>query len=160
MTEDTWNRLEQKFLECPMNRANGDVPYSEIEEASRLIGVPFTLDYVEFIKRYGGASVGAYEIVGTQRAEYMGSDVETVLDLTNHFRKQRWPGSENWAVFSTDQGGNPIGIGKDGMIWLSDHDYHQIVAICRTFEEFLRTWCLSAEAEASGYYGEIPWPEM
>lgn len=160
MTEDTHNRLEQEFSECPKARGSFEaILYAEINTASREIGVPFSADYEEFIERYGGGIVGVYEIAGLRRAEYMSSDIETVLDLTTHFRKQRWPGTETWAVFSTDQGGNPIGLDKDGIVWLSDHDSRQIVAICRTFEEFLRTWCLSAEAEASDYYCEIPWPE-
>jgi cell wall assembly regulator SMI1 len=158
MTDDTWNRLEQKFVECPQNRARDGAEYSEIEDASRQIGVTFNSDYAEFINRYGGASIGAYEIAGLRRAEYMSSDAETVLDLTRHFQEQRWPGTENWIVFSTDQGGNPIGLDKEGMVWLSDHDSQQIVAICQSFEEFLRTWCLSTEPEAADYYDEQPWP--
>lgn len=159
MMEDTWNRLERHFLEYPKSRASDGVPCSEIEISSHQIGFPFTSDYIEFIKRYGGASVGAYEVTGLRRADYMGSSLATVLDLTEHFRKQRWPGAENWAVFSTDLGGNPIGLDKAGMVWLSDHDSQQIVAICQNFEEFLRTWCLGAESEAPDYYAELPWPE-
>jgi len=88
----------------------------------------------------------------------MSSDVESVVDLTNHFRKQQWPGAENWVVFSMDQGGNPIGLDADGRVWLSDRDCCQIVAICQTFEEFLRAYCLLADPEAPGYYDERPWP--
>jgi hypothetical protein len=157
MIEETIHVLEERFRACPPNKGEA-VELPEIEAAARVVGVPFGVDYTDFIRRYGGGVVGAYEIVGLRRAKYMGGDIADVMDLTKHFRDQGWPGAERWAVFSVDQGGNPIGLDDNGKVWLSDHDAKQVVAICETFEQFLRTWALGIEPEPTKYYGEMPWP--
>ena len=54
--------------------------------------------------------VGADPVFGLRQAEVMGMPY-SVVDNTSHFRKQRWPGVENWYVISMDGGGSPVWSG-------------------------------------------------
>ncbi len=103
---------------------------------------PFASDYREFVRRYGGAVVGPYPIFGLRRAEPMGTNEGSVVEITRRFHQKRWPGTEAWVVFSLDHAGNPIGMDKDGKVWISDHDAGAVQLLAPTFEEYLRRRCL------------------
>ena len=141
MNITTWNHLEREFTEFPNLKAE-PVSDGELEELEASLGFPLPLEYSEFVKRYGGAIVGAYRIYGLRRAAAMGRKEGSVLETTNRFRKQNWPGTEHWLVFSIDLSGNPIGLDAEGRVWISDHDNGDISVVTQTFEEFILKHCL------------------
>ena len=84
--------------------------------------------------------VGSYPIYGVRFAEVM-SD-ETVVDVNEHFRADRWPGADEWLIVSMDLAGNPVGISADGRVWTWDHDLGETFLLADSFEQFLRRHCL------------------
>lgn len=144
MTTDTWQRLESLFTDHPVMKAE-PVPFAEIEAASKELGVPFPADYVEFVEKYGGAVVGPLSVIGLRQAIPMGDEETSIVDVTKRFRSDEWPGADSWAVISVDHSGNPYGLASDGAVWLSDHDYDEIIKVADSFETFLRTQCLKAD---------------
>jgi sugar lactone lactonase YvrE len=72
----------------------------------------------------------------------MGRKEVSVFDLTREFRRQGGPGVNEWLVFSIDHAGNPIGLDKDGNVWICDHDAGVVQVIAKSFEEYLRKRCL------------------
>lgn len=144
MREDTWDSLAKMFTAFPVMRAEG-VDVGEIDAASHELGLPFPNDFRDFLSRYGGAIVGPYPVFGLRRAEPMGRNEESVVEVTRHFRKKRWPGTEAWVIFSIDLAGNPIGFDREGKVWISDHDRGLIEIISDTFEAYLRERCLKIE---------------
>ena len=125
--------------------AAGPVAYEEIDSTSAAFGFKLPDDYREFIHRYGGAIVGSLSIIGLRKASAMGRSENSVFDVTNHFRKQGWRGVDNWLVISIDLAGNPIGLDKEGKIWIFDHDAGVVEVIAESFEEFVRKRCLKLE---------------
>lgn len=142
MRPETWQAIDEMFREDPVLRA-GEVSYEEIDAAAAQAGFQLDLDYREFVHRYGGAIVGPYRIYGLRSAPAMGRKGNSVFEITRDFRRQRWPGVDDWLVISIDHAGNPIGIDKDGKVWISDHDAGVVEPIANSFEEFLRKRCLN-----------------
>jgi hypothetical protein len=138
MKEETWKILEVEFQRSPILRAGG-VSDEEIDAASEGIGITFPDDYREFLRRYGGATVGAYHIVGLRQSETMSNG--SVTSVNNDFRIKGWPGIESWLIISVDHGGNPIGFAPDGQIWISDHDFGIVKPIAQDFEDFIHNYC-------------------
>jgi hypothetical protein len=132
--------LEQDFNECPF-LYGGEVPLEEIDQAAAALGMAFPQDYVEFVRRFGGGIVGPYRIFGLRKASAMGRAF-SVVRITMDFRLQHWPGTDKWIIISEDHAGNPIGVDADGKVWISDHDFGQIVQIAASFEDYLRKKCL------------------
>lgn len=159
MTQETLTALDAFFAPFPSCKGRPS-DMDSIREASSNLGLPFPDDYVEFVLRYGGGIVGVYPIVGLSLAEAMGKAFSTVLEINQHYRKQRWPGIVGRVVFSYDQGGNPISFDGSGRIWLVDHDHHQIVCIEPSFEAFLRRWCLEIEPGSADYLATETWPSQ
>jgi hypothetical protein len=62
---------------------------------------------------------------------------ESVVDLTRRFQADGWRGTENWYVISFDGAGNPVGMDRDGHVWLSDHNSGDIVDVAANFEAFV-----------------------
>jgi hypothetical protein len=141
MKEETWRALEGLFSEHPIMKA-GEVDSEEIAEAEHVIGIALDADYKEFVRRYGGAIVGPFRIFGLRRAVPMGKDDGSFIEVTQSFRKQRWPGVDTWAVVSMDQAGNPVGLDAEGKIWIYDHDARAAQIIAADFETYLRKQCL------------------
>ena len=142
MTDDTIRRLDKEFAEFTILRAE-DVPSdAEIDRAETEIGVPFPVDYREFLRRYGGAMVGPYPIFGLRPAEVMGVDCWSAVAMTRWYRDDGVPGTEACVVISHDHAGNPIGIDRLGAVWIHDHDFGGPAPLAADFEEYLRTRCL------------------
>jgi len=78
----------------------------------------------------------------------MGADEGSVVDVTNRFRKDGWAGTDKWAVVSVDHSGNPIGLDSTGAVWLSDHDFGEVVQIADSFEAFIRKRCLGLDGNS------------
>jgi hypothetical protein len=142
---ETIERLDAEFAEFPILRA--DAPSeAEIARAEQAIGVPFPDDYREFLLRYGGAMVGPYPIFGLRPVGVMGVSHWSVVEVTRHHRSDGVPGVDGWVVISEDQAGNPIGVDREGAIWIHDHDFGGIAPLAGAFEDYLRTHCLKIKA--------------
>jgi hypothetical protein len=121
MKDETWQALDKFYSENPVSLADEGVDYDEINAAERELGIPLPADYKEFIHRYGGGHVGAFAVRGLRCDSMMGGD--NFIQHTQWYRKEGWPGTDKWAVFSNDHGGNPIGFDADGKVWIFDHDF-------------------------------------
>ncbi len=141
MTKETWDELEALFSAHPVMRAE-PVLEEEFNKAAAGFEFPVPDDFRDFVLRYGGAIVGSYPIVGLRRAHAMGVEASSFVEVTRRYRSQAWLGVDKWVVVSIDQGGNPIGISRDGQIWCSDHDTGEIVHVAPSFEAYLRSSCL------------------
>jgi len=141
MNSKTWQTLEAIFAAHRILRAEG-VTYEEIDATAQQAGFDLHSDYREFVHRYGGAIVGPYRIYGLRRAPAMAGSDGSVFEITRHYRKQRWPGTAEWLVFSSDHCGNPIGLDQDGKVWICDHDFGGLQIIANSFEDYLRHHCL------------------
>lgn len=118
-----------------------DVPSEdEIFEAARILCCTFDPSYIEFLQRYGGAMVGSLPIYGLRPVNVMGNRW-SVVDVTQWFRHEGWPGVSEWYVISEDGFGNPIGIAPDGQVMIADHDVGQLSVLTSNFEEFLVKQC-------------------
>ncbi len=135
MKPSTWKVLDAEYGAFPILMA-GPVPASEVTAASKSIGLGILDDYAAFLTRYGSAIVGPYPIFGLRPVEPMGNDW-SVVEMTRRFRADRWPGTEQWIVFSRDLGGNPIGLSQEGEAWVSDHEQGGITRVASSFEAFL-----------------------
>ena len=141
MREDTWSRLNTHFREFPVMQAES-VTEDAVSDAARVLGLTFEPDYAEFIHRYGAAIVGPNSIIGLGRSEAMSDEESSVVEVTLRFRAENWPGVDEWYVISVDAVGNPVGVARDGTVWLSDHDRGTISRIADSFEQFIRRECL------------------
>ncbi len=158
MQSATLQKLEEAYGESPGIRAEG-VPQSEIDAAASQLGVPFAEDYQEFLRRYGGGYAGSLSVAGLREWEFASRTDWNVKELTEHYRKQQYPGADRWVIFSGDGFGNPIGFDELGRIWISDHDSCEFVCIAKTFEDWLRRWALRIEPHRGGYIAQERWPD-
>jgi hypothetical protein len=117
------------------------VPAAEVTAASATMRLSFPADYSEFLERYGAALVGPFPIFGLRAVEAMGNEW-SVVEVNRRYRADNWPGVQNWLVVSADHSGNPMGIDRDGRVWISDHDLGGISPVGDDFEDFLRKKCL------------------
>jgi hypothetical protein len=143
MNEKTWALIDEQYIRFPETRASA-VSITDFVSAMKPYGQLVDPDYREFILRYGGGIVGPHPIYGLRKAKSMGMlyGKGTAPELTQAFRDMRWPGVNEWLIFSVDHGGNPIGFAKDQTVWLSDQmDYPQIVKMASGFEDYLLKWC-------------------
>lgn len=136
MKQSTIDRLRALFDRHPLLVAGG-VAQDEIDLAEQAIGVKFAPDYRAFVAEYGGAMVGSLPVVGLRRAEVMGNELCSVVDVTRSFRDDGWKPTHEWSVISVDGSGNPIGTSADGQVWISDHDTGEVKVIASCFEDFL-----------------------
>jgi hypothetical protein len=144
MTRKTLSLLNAEFAEFPITRAIEQPTEHEISQAERQVGVPFSDAYRQFLSRYGGGVVGPHPIYGLRKAEVMDERRWSVVDVTNNHRSKGTPGTDQWAVISNDHGGNPVGMDRDGKIWIHDHDFGGISPLADSFEDYIRKICLKA----------------
>jgi hypothetical protein len=148
----TWEKLEKDFLQVEriagraLTRAS-DVPSDgEISRAAQQLDCTFTDDYIAFLRRYGGATVGSLPIFGLRPVEVTG-EPWSVVAATQIFRQEALPGTEDWYVISNDGYGNPIGIARDGRVMIVDHDAGGLSVLADSFEDFLLSHCLPKDGE-------------
>lgn len=147
MKPETWTLLDRQFAEDEaiagraLSKALEVPSEKEIADAAVAIGCTFDEDYVAFLRRYGGATVGSLPVFGLRPVEVMGKRW-SVVELTKWFREQGWPGVSEWYVISEDGFGNPIGIAKDGRVMISDHDVGNVSVLASDLEDFLLHHCL------------------
>lgn len=144
MKETTWQAVNDMFTKAPIMKSE-PVDLAEILAAEAVIGVKLSSDYKEFVARYGGAIVGPFRIYGLRKAEPMGNNEESFVEITKHFRRQGWPGVEHWAIVSMDHSGNPVGLDPAGKVWISDHDTRTVQLLAEDFERYLTMYCLKLE---------------
>jgi hypothetical protein len=158
MKSDTLRRFAADYTRFRALFAGPGVDIAELDEAAVRLGVPLPADYREFVLRYGGGHAGSLPVAGIRRWKAAGNVEWSIIELTEHFRAQRWPGTESWAVFSIDGCGNPIGLDSDGRVWLSDHDCRECVCLEASSEDWLRRWALHIEPHReSGYLAQQSW---
>ena len=133
MRPSTVERLKHR-LDSPILVGEG-VSEDEIAGAETLLEVTVVADYRWFLRTYGGAMVGSFPIYGLRCAEVMGD--LSVIDATRLSRRNGNKLTQDVVVVSTDGWGNPIGLAKDGRVWLSDHDSGDDVLIAESFEDLL-----------------------
>jgi len=144
MDEATWKSIEDRFEQWPKDRAS-PIEASEFDSAMAAFELNIDPDYRRFVVLFGAGFVGPNPIYGLRTTKWMGAigGKTTAPDITQWFRDKRWPGTEDWLIFSVDQGGNPVGFARDRTVWLSDQtDFKQIVQIASGFEDYLLKWCL------------------
>jgi hypothetical protein len=139
MRDDTWERLEAEFSSFPQLRGE-EVAAAEIAVAASQLGLPLPDDYRDFVLRYGGGIVGAWPVYGLRPVEPMGNEW-SVVEVNRRYRAEGWRGVDDWLIVSVDHAGNPIGIAKDGRVWVSDHDFGDVAVVAENFEGFLRNQC-------------------
>ena len=143
MMTDTKERLEERFAESPIVRASNAPSDAEIDEAAQALGVLFDSDYREFVRLYGGAMVGPYPIFGLRPVEVMDDELWAVVTVTERYRETGIAKIAEWYVVSEDHAGNPVGVDAEGKVWTYDHDFGGPAVIASSFEEYLRSKCLS-----------------
>ena len=141
MTKSMHDMLDAEFEESPVLAA-GPAASSEIERIEEFAGFLLPISYKEFVARYGGAIVGAYSVFGWGASIAMGSEEASVIDVTNRFRSDHWPGSDSSIVISIDHSGNAIMMNENGSVSRFDHDFGGIDILSNDFESFITDWCL------------------
>lgn len=124
--------------ENPLMYAYG-VEESMVIAAETALAVNFSPAYRRFLKAVGGGMVGSEPVLGLAPSEVMGVDLWSVVETTLRFRREGWPGTDQWYVVSVDGGGNPIGLDSKGAVFISDHHGGGVQQICEDFEAFLET---------------------
>lgn len=91
--------------------------------------------------------VGPHPIFGLRPVEVMDVDLWSVVDVTRWYRSDGVPGTDQWIIISDDHCGNPVGIDRNGAVWIHDHDFGGIDHLAKDFEDYIRTWCLKVPSD-------------
>lgn len=135
MKAETIKRLQALFAESPILFAGEGAGDHEIDSAESAIGASFVPDYRWFLRKYGGAMVKSLPVYGLRWSKVMAET--SVVEVTQWYRKKGWKLTDELVVISDDGSGNPIGIAKDGRVWISDLDVGADTVIASSFEEFI-----------------------
>jgi cell wall assembly regulator SMI1 len=136
MKQSTLDLLNDFFARFPFMKG-GVASSAEIDSAESVLGVRFSEDYREFLERFGGAIVGPYPLYGLRRPEPMDAHLWSVVRVTEYYRSQLWPGTDNWYVISMDHAGNPIGVDDGGKLLTFDHDAGETIEVALNLESYL-----------------------
>lgn len=140
MTQATLSKLDSDFAKHPVLVA-GAAQDSDIANLEASIGFPLPVDYRIFVKRYGSAIVGPYSVYGIGAADAMADDEASAIQVTERFRAQQWPGTQESLVISMDHAGNAMTLDCEGHVHRFDHDSGATNLLAESFEEFIN-WCL------------------
>jgi hypothetical protein len=143
MTKTMNELLDAEFAEFPVLVAGSTAPQA-VQQIEEFAGFPLPESYRDFVARYGGAIVGSYSVFGSGASTAMGGNESSVIEVTNRFRADNWPGSDDALVVSMDHAGNAIMLVKDGKIVSFDHDAGETDILAPTFERFIIDWCLKS----------------
>jgi hypothetical protein len=124
------------FLDEPGNEIykGRGASIDEIEGAQNKLGVIFDPDYINFVQAFGGSFVGV-AIYGFNNSKMLESS--SVVDLTDRFRRDGWPGAEGAYVISMDMSGNPVMIDASGSVFTYDHDSGDTRSMAASFRDFV-----------------------
>lgn len=145
MKQTTIDALEKQFEEFPRSRGIG-ASESEVQKAEIELGIRFPPDYREFLMRYGAAEVGPYPVYGLSKPACMGN-VYSVVDVTKEFRAAGVDATDDWLIVAEDLAGNYIGIGRDSVVKVWDHDLGGTISLADSFEDFVRRECLRLKSD-------------
>ena len=133
---ETMNLLIKYFQDYPELKG---IPASseEIKYAENILRIKFHDDYIEFIKKFGGASAGL-DIHAFHNSTLIGK--ETVIELTQGFRKllelHEQPMNKLYAI-SDDGSGNPILMDQQGHIFIYYHDSSEMEILYESLDRLL-----------------------
>ncbi len=134
---ETMNLLIKYFQDYPELKG---IPASseEIKHAENILGIKFHDDYIEFIKKFGGASVGL-DIHAFNNSTLIGK--ETVIELTQGFQKllelHEQPMNKLYAI-SDDGSGNPILMDQQGHIFIYYHDSSEMEMLYESLDSLFK----------------------
>ena len=137
--KDVWGLLDCYFTDNPRDKATS-VHSEAITAAEKVLNIKFSEPYKKFLLIYGGGGIGPIDIYGLSKSDLAPIDSWSVIENTQYYWREKWPGVENWYIVGDDDNGNPFGIDKDGVVWISDHDAYEgeeVEKVADNFEEFL-----------------------
>ncbi len=110
----------------------------EIIQAETILNIKFNIQYIEFIKLFGGA-FGGIAIHAFKNGSLIGK--ASVVELTQKFRNTYSDLDESilrlFYVISDDGCGNPILMNTDGKIFIFYHDCYEMEFLYSSLEELL-----------------------
>ena len=136
-----FDKLDADFGDDPVLVA-GPASKQDADAIEAFAGFTLPESYREFIARYGAAIVGSYPVYGSGASEAMGSQQRSVIEVTQRFRADAWPHSDEGLVVSMDHAGNAMILDANGRVRRYDHDGGIDEVISDTFESFLE-WSLA-----------------
>jgi hypothetical protein len=143
MTINFLNALEDDLAGDPVLMA-GTPLASDISQIEAFAGFPLPGDYRAFVEKYGAAIVGPYSVYGVGASEAMGENESSVIAVTERFRADGWPGTEDTLVVSMDHAGNAITLDAQGFVYRFDHDSGTNEVLAPSFGNFV-VKCLANE---------------
>jgi hypothetical protein len=140
MNEDLIARLQQfLFREDNESLVGKPATDEEIAAAELELGVPLDKEYIQFIKRFGGAYAGL-----SIHAFTNGSSIgrETVTELTKSFRADFMgtPARDmlnRACVISIDGSGDPIFLDSKGRVFICYHDTGESKILANSLTELI-----------------------
>ena len=136
---ETMNLLIKYFQDYP--ELKGILASSEeIKYAENILRIKFHDDYIEFIKKFGGASAGL-DIHAFHNSTLIGK--ETVIELTQGFQKllelHEQPMNKNKLYAISDDGsGNPILMDQQGHIFIYYHDSSEMEMLYESLDSLFK----------------------
>jgi hypothetical protein len=149
MTPDLIERLDALYKRHAV-AVSGPVDVSQISRLEEFARFALPSSYKSFVLLYGAADVGSYPIYGVGHAHVMAKNEGSAQEATVYFRKQNWPGIQNWLIISTNLSGSPIGLTPAGEVWISDHEFGVVERLAATFDLFLAEVCLRDLSDEHG----------
>lgn len=148
--------LLQRLKRLVRGSARPEIEAGCLDSLSDTFGVPVPACFRKTFFLICSSPLASLELADAPVREPLQSG-RTCADLTESFRSDNWPGTENWIVFATDESGNPVGFDNEGRIWISDHLTGSLGCIAADFESFLEAYLLE-DAEEFNYLEELDWP--
>ncbi|HEY5721143.1 MAG TPA: SMI1/KNR4 family protein [Allosphingosinicella sp.] len=136
MRSDIFEILDDFFSEFPVLVA-GAPQASEVDQIESFAGFQLPLEYRMFVERYGAAIVGPHSVYGVGASEAMGKYEASVIAVTERFRAEGWPGTEDTLVISMDHAGNAITLDARGIVHRFDHDDGSTDELASSFGMFI-----------------------
>ncbi|MEK4425950.1 SMI1/KNR4 family protein [Solibacillus sp. FSL K6-1523] len=150
INEDLIGRIESFLNKIEFGGFRGKpATNEEILNAEQVLNVKFNVEYIQFIKLFGGACAG-FDIHAFNNGSSLGK--ETVVELTQRFRR----GGEDLIpqelkdayVISDDGSGNPILMNAEGKIFIFLHDSWEVELLYNSLQEMLMNYF----PQSGGYY--------
>lgn len=135
--QEIMNLLIKYFQDYP-DFQGGGASDEEIENAENILGVKFHDDYIEFIKKFGGASAGL-DIHAFHNSALIGR--ETVIELTQGFRNLLELHDQTMSglyAISDDGSGNPILMNQHGHIFIYYHDSSEVEILYKSLGDLFK----------------------
>ena len=136
------NELQNKiksFLSTNKDLMGSPATAHQIESAEKELSTHFYVQYIEFIKIFGGSYAGI-SIHAFQNGPLIGK--ATVTELTTRFRDrydtQHFPQLDGAYVIADDGNGNPVLMNPAGKIYLYLHEEDDLELLYSSLDELLK----------------------